>query len=323
MRVFVTGGNGFIGSRVVSDLTAAGHQVVCLLREASKTERLHGIRYERVTGDVTDASSVLSGMRGCDATIHLAAPGGWTADDEATLDSVIVGGTTNVLAAAATLPQHRVVHVSSTAAVNASDEPHMFDERAEFTIQNPLLAYAHAKHRTELAVRDAVAAGLHVVIVNPAEVYGPNDTALGTAGNLIDFAKSFPVLVCSGGTSVVHVDDVSAGILAALTRGRAGERYILGGENVTIRQLAELVLQCMGRNVPIVTVPNTLARAGARIATRVGLTLPYNPHVVAYATRYWFMDNAKARRELGVQFRGARETVDSTLRWLGLGPRLS
>jgi dihydroflavonol-4-reductase len=222
----------------------------------------------------------------------------------------------NVLDVASELGDHRVVTVSSTAAVNASDAPRVFDEDTEFTLRDPSLHYAHAKHNAEIIAGEAYRRGVRVVVVNPAEVYGPGDTALGTASNLIDFAKSTPVLVCSGGTSVVHVDDVAAGIIAALARGRPGERYILGGDNLTIRQLAELVLELMGRHAPIVTVPNAAARLAARAAIALHVPAPFNPHVVPYATRYWFVDNSKAQRELGVTFRGARATIQSTLDWL-------
>jgi dihydroflavonol-4-reductase len=316
MRVFVTGGNGFIGSVVVRRLASDGHEVVCLLRTLSKTDRIDMVPFERVRGDVRDAASIRVAMQSCDATIHLAAPGGWQDDDPHVLRDVIEGGTRNVLEAASAFSSHRVVVVSSTAATNASDTPIVFDERAEFTVAEPSLHYANAKHNAELLAREAYARGLPVIIVNPAEVYGPGDTALGTAGNLIDFATSTPVFVCHGGTSVVHVDDVADGIVAALHRGRPGERYILGGDNLTIRQLAQLVLDLMGRRTPIVMIPNTLARFVARLAAHARLPLPYNPNVVAYATRYWFVDNAKARRELGVTFRGSRETIAATLEWL-------
>jgi len=316
MRVFVTGGNGFIGSVVVRDLVTSGHEVVCLLRATSRTERIDDLRFERVAGDVSDLESIRTGIQGCACTIHLAAPGGWASDDATTLSQVIEGGTANVLRAVEKLRDHRVVVVSSTAAINGSETPQIFDERAAFMVSDPALAYAHAKHRAEIVAQQAYERGVPVVIVNPAEVYGPNDTALGTAGNLIDFVNSKPVLVCHGGSSVVHVADVSAGILGALTRGRPGERYILGGENLTIRELAELVLDIVGRRVPIVTVPNGLARPFSRLAVRMHIPLPYNPHIVPYATRYWFVDNAKARRELGATFRSARETIGSTLAWL-------
>ena len=323
MRVLVTGGNGFIGSGVTRRLADTGHEVVCLLRAHSRIDRLAGTRYVRAPGDVRDRDSVRRAMRGCDCTIHLAAPGGWEADDPMLLRAVIEDGTRHVLDAAAERGSHRVVVVSSTAAIAASDVPHVFDERASFAVGDPDLHYAHAKHRAEDIARAAHAAGGDVVVVNPAEVYGPGDTALATAENLIDFATSTPVLVCHGGTSVVCVDDVAAGIVAALERGRAGERYILGGDNLTIRQLAELVLALRGRRVPIVTLPNRVARAMTRLALRAHLPLPYNAHVVPYATRYWFVSNEKARRELGVAFRDARATIDLTLRWLEQAGRLS
>jgi dihydroflavonol-4-reductase len=255
-------------------------------------------------------------MARCDCTVHLAAPGGWANDDPTVLHRVIVGGTRNVLDVASGLVNHRVVVVSSTAAINASHVPRVFDERAVFTVTDSALPYAIAKHRAEFHARAACERGMPVIVVNPSEVYGPGDTALVTAGNLIDFATSTPVLVCHGGTSVVHVDDVASGIVAALHRGRPGERYILGGENLSIRQIAELCLELLGRHKVIVTVPNGVARVASRLAVRLRVPVPFNPHVVPYATRYWFMNNAKARTELRVTFRDARETLRSTLEWL-------
>jgi len=316
MRVFVTGGNGFIGSAVVRELVARGHTPVCLLRKTSDTKRIDALQFERADGDVRDLASVRAGMAGCDGTAHLAAPGGWHADDAAGLEDVIVNGARNVLEAASALPGHRVLLVSSTAAINACDGPTVFDERAEFTVKNPELHYAHAKHKAELVARDAFSRGVAVIVVNPAEVYGPRDSASGTSSNLVDFAKSIPVLVCDGGTSVVHVDDVARGIIAALERGRPGERYILGGENLTVRQLAELTLELTGRHVPIVPVPNGISRFVARAVIRLHAPAPFNPHVVPYATLYWFVDSGKAQRELGVTFRNGRETISSTIDWL-------
>jgi dihydroflavonol-4-reductase len=255
-------------------------------------------------------------MAGCDCTIHLAAPGGWDNDEPALLRDVIEGGTRNVLDAAAALQDHRVVVVSSTAAINASDTPEIFDERTPFTVRDPSLHYAHAKHRAEGIALAACERGVPVMIVNPAEVYGPGDATLGSARNLIDFVKSTPVLVCHGGTSVVHVNDVATGIVAALDRGRPGERYILGGDNLTVRELAELVLELIGRRAPIVSVPNRVARVMARTVVALHVPVPFNPYVVPYATYYWFVDSSKAQRELAVGFRGARPTIQSALAWL-------
>jgi dihydroflavonol-4-reductase len=316
MHVFVTGGNGFIGSVVVRELLHSGHMVTCLLRPTSRTQRIDGLGVKRLLGDIRDAATVKAGMQECDATIHLASLSAWNEINSPVLEEVVQGGTRNVLEAAADLQNHRVIFVSSAAAVNGSDKPQVFDENSDFTLCDPELKYAHAKHRAEALCLNAFRQGLSVIIVNPGEVYGPNDDDMVTAGNLVDFSKSNPVLVCNGGTSVVYVDDVAAGIVAALEKGRAGERYILGGENVTIRQLADLCLQLLSRRSKIVTLPNGVIRWVARSATRVGLPLPFNAEVIPYATRYWFVDGSKARRELGVQFRSARDTLLPTIAWL-------
>lgn len=316
MKVLVTGGNGFIGSVVVRTLAAEGHAVRCLLRPTSSVERLAGLSYERATGDVRDAASVAAALDGCDAVIHLASLSAWDQIDSPLMDAVVEGGTKNVLAAAKARPGTRVVFVSSILAVNGSDRPQEFDESARWTIPDERLKYSRCKRKAEAMCRDAVADGVPVVIVNPGEVYGPNDTSLITACNLIDFAKSKPVLVCSGGTSVVYVDDVALAIVRALEKGKPGERYILGGDNLTVKQLAGLTLELLGQKKPVVTVPNRVIDLVARVGMRLHLPLPFNAHVIPYATKYWFMSSKKAQRELGVRFRSARETLAPTLDWL-------
>lgn len=316
MRIFVTGGNGFIGSVVVRKLLQASYEVRCLLRPSSRTERIDGLPVERVQGDVRDADSLRNGMTGCQATIHLAGLSSWGEIDSPALKQVVEDGTRNVLQAALEIPAHRVIFVSSVAAVNGSDKPEVFNESSEFTLDDPALKYAHAKRNAELQCRKALAQGVPVVVVNPAEVYGPSDTAFVTAGNLVHFVRSKPALVCSGGTSVAHVDDVAAGIVAALAKGRSGERYILAGENLSIRQLASLCLQLAGRQSKVLTLPNSLIRRLTRVATKLHLPLPYNASVIPYATRYWFVDGSKAQRDLGIKFRDARATLAPTIAWL-------
>jgi dihydroflavonol-4-reductase len=139
----------------------------------------------------------------------------------------------------------------------------------------------------------------------------------------VDFSKSNPVLVCHGGTGIVHVADVAEGVVRALERGRPGERYILSGENLTVRQLAELTLELLGKRKRILLTPNWLLRLAARVGSWLRLPLPINPNVIPYATRYWFVDSARARTELGVQFRPARETLESVLDWLKSSGRIA
>jgi len=316
VKVLVTGGNGFIGSVVVRMLLAEGHAVRCLLREASKTDRLEGLTYERAIGDVREASSLVAAADGCDAIIHLASLSAWDQIDSPLMDAVVEGGTKNVLAAAKQRPGTRVVFVSSVLAVNGSDKPREFDETARWTVPDGRLKYSRCKRNAEAMCRMAATDGVPVIIVNPAEVYGPNDTALITACNLIDFAKSKPVLVCSGGTSVVYVDDVALAIVRAMEKGRSGERYILGGDNLTVTELATLSLELLGQRKRVVKIPNRVIKALTAIATMFKIPMPFNTHVIPYATKYWFMSNQKAKRELGVNFRSARDTLAPTLAWL-------
>jgi dihydroflavonol-4-reductase len=316
-KIFITGGNGFIGSRVVHHLMEQGYAVRCLLRTSSKTERIDGLEVERVIGDIRDAASLERGMRGCDGVIHLASLSNWDDIHSALMQEVVVEGSQKVLNAAKKYGNLRVVYVSSVLAINGSTEPQLQDENSPFTLPNKKdYSYASAKHEVEGRCQEAVAAGLPVVIVNPAEVYGPHDRDLITAGNLVDFAKSNPVLVPHGGTSLVHVDDVAVGIIAALEKGRVGERYILGGDNLIFKELAALTLELLNQQKRIITMPNMLISWLAKVGRSLHLPLPFNPAVIPYAVRYWLMDNSKARQELGVHFRSARETLSPTLRWL-------
>jgi dihydroflavonol-4-reductase len=316
VTVLVTGGNGFIGSVVVCQLVEQGRRVRCLLRPTSRTERIDGLPVTRALGDVRDPASLREAMQACDAVVHLASLSSWSEIASPLMPAVVVGGTRNVLEAARTKGVRRVVYVSSATAINGSDAPVVHDETSSFSLPLARYPYAAAKREAEALCRDAAAGGLGVTIVNPTEVYGPRDDSFITSGTLVDFAKSAPAVVCHGGTSVAHVEDVARGILAALERGRAGERYILGGENLTVSALAEMTLRILERPLRTLLIPTGVLRLLARVGAALRLPLPFNPAVIPYATRYWFMSNAKAERELGVGFRGAEQTLADTLRWL-------
>ncbi len=315
-KVLLTGGNGFIGSVVVRALIGAGAHVRCLLRASSNIDRIRDVPFERAEGDVRDNPSVRRALDGCDAAIHLAGLSSWDLIDSPEMEAVTLGGTRNLLAASRELGLERFVYVSSATAVNASEDPKVFDETAAFELESSGLSYALHKRAAEKLCLGFAAEGLPVVIVNPTEVYGPNDTGLITASTLIDFAKSSPVLVCSGGTSVGYVDDVALGAVRALERGRPGERYILGGENLTIKDLAALTLELLGQRKRIMALPNAVIRGVAKGALALHVPMPFNPRVIPYATRYWFMDSGKAQRDLGVTFRPARDALGPTLAWL-------
>lgn len=317
MRIFVTGGNGFIGSNVVRQLVEEGHDVRCLVRESSKTERIDGLAWERFVGDVRDPDSMARGIQGCDAVIHLASPSSWNDIDSPHMADIVEGGTRNILEAALRGGNPRVVYCSSVIAINGTTTPVVQDETAKFTLNDPKMVYAMSKHRAEQICDDYVRDhGMDIVTVNPAEVYGPHDTGNVTCGTLVDFIKSNPVLVSRGGTAVTHVEDVANGVVRALERGKSGQRYVLGGDNLTIAELAALTLDIVGKKAPIVTMPTGVLKGLTAAAVAVKAPLPYNPLVIPYATLFWLFDNTKARTELGVEFRPARETLEDTVNWL-------
>lgn len=316
-RIFVTGGNGFLGSQVVRLLCEEGWTVCCLLRPSSCTGRIDDLPVERAIGDVRDLASLESATKDCAGVIHLASVAGWDAIASPTLDAVIVGGTRNVLAAARSAGGLRVVIVSSAAAINGTDHPVVRDESAEFCLDPRLFAYAAAKKRAEALAIEAAGNGLPAVIVNPAEVYGPDDIDLVTSANLLQWIHSRPAFVVRGGTSIAHVEDVARGTIAAFHRGRAGERYFLGGENVTLRNLARLTLDLAGMpRRRIVTIPTCLARTSATLAMRYRLPFPVPPALIPYATKYWFFSADKAGHELGARFRPAIDVLRPTIEWL-------
>jgi len=315
-KILVTGGNGFIGSRLVKQLIDSGYQVRCLLRKTSKTDRLAGLQYETHYGDVTDLNSLIEGMKGCDGVMHLASLSNWDDIHSPKMEGVVVGGSKNVLEAAKLNGNMRVVYVSSSTAIDGTETPTVLNENSDFTLNKKTYSYAFAKKRVEGLCLEAAKAGLPVVIVNPAEVYGPNDYDQITSGNLIDFVKSSPCMVCKGGTAIVHVDDVAAGIIAAFEKGRSGERYFLGGENMDFEQIAGLTLKLAGKTQKIMILPNGLISFLAKIAGTFKIPMPFNPAVIPYAVKYWYVSNRKAKEELGVNFRSPEEILGPTVAWL-------
>lgn len=315
-KILVTGGNGFIGSRLVKSLLDQGYDVRCLLRKTSKTDRIKGLNYEVAFGDVTDLNSLIEAMRGCDGVMHLASLSNWDDIHSPKMEAVVVGGSKNVLEAAKQCGNVRVVYVSSSTAINGTDNITVLNEASDFTLDKKTYSYAYAKKRVEGHCLEAVKEGVPVVIVNPGEVYGPNDYDQITSGNLIDFIKSSPCMVCKGGTAIVHVDDVAAGIIAAFEKGRVGERYFLGGENLDFTQIATITLKLAGKTQKTMLLPNWLILTMAWMGANLKIPMPFNPAVIPYAVKYWFVSNEKAKKELGVNFRSPEDILRPTVEWL-------
>jgi dihydroflavonol-4-reductase len=315
-KIFVTGGAGFIGSRVVKMLLDQGYEVRCLLRNTTNTRRIDGLNYEKFIGDITNASSLEEGMKGCSGVIHLASLSNWKDIKSSKMPLVVIDGSKNVIEAAKKNGNLKMVYVSSSTAIDGTDDLRILNEDSPLTLpNNNHYVYAHAKKQVEEYCKQEAKNGFPVVIVNPTEVYGPYDYDKITLGNLIDFATTKTVQLAEGGTSIVYVDDVANGIIAALEKGRPGERYILGGENMEFKDLAALTLEILGIKKPIKKISRKMLMTLAWISKTFGINMGFEPAVIPYAVKYWFVDNSKAKKELGVSFRSPREILEPTLQW--------
>jgi dihydroflavonol-4-reductase len=321
MKVFVTGGNGFVGSSVVHELARRGHAVTCLVRPTSNLRRIEDVAFTKAVGDILDPPSLVRGMADCDAVIHLACVSSWADIRSPRLRQIGLDGTRNVCEVALQLGVRRLVYISSAAAVAGFREPgHLSDEATPFNAAELTdCLYAQVKHEAEaLVLGYARDHRLDAVICNLGEVYGPNDTGLITAGNLVDAAAGrLPLRTATpGGTGVVHVADAAAGIVLALERGRAGERYILSAENLSVEEIVHEVLAIIRRPAWVVRVPARAACLCVRALAAAHLPTPIVPEAVTYATRYWYVTAAKARRELGWDPRPGREALRDACEWL-------
>ena len=318
MRILVTGASGFIGASVIQVLCNQGFQVCCLVRSTSNIQRIEHLNWQRFEGDTLDYNSVVKAMRGCDGIIHLAGTSDWNKISSKDMWSSIVNGTKNVFKAAKSEGCRRAVFVSSMSAVNGSNSPELMNETTPCSLpkNEPAFEYVRAKQTSEKNCLGLSDNNFKVIIVNPPETYGPNDINLITAKNLIDLYSSKPTLVPKGGSLIGHVDDVAQGIVAAYVKGRAGERYILGGENTDFFNLVTTLFNILEEDRRIIVVPTFLMRTLTKICVKLNLTLPYNPIIIPYATRYWYFDTSKASKELGIEFRNLRETLKPTVAWL-------
>ena len=316
--ILVTGATGFLGATLTRQLVEEGHAVRILRREHSKLDLLGDAsnRIEHAIGDVADYPSVLAAMEGVQHVFHAAAYVGFGGKkDEAQLMDVNVRGTANVADAALEAGVKRMLHVSSIAALGRTRGQHeLIDETAEWTASKENSAYAVSKHLAEMEVHRAVAEGLDAVIVNPSLIFGSGRDGENTMAIVEKVQNGRVPAIPAGGTCVVDVEDVASGIRAAMARGATGERYILGGENLSWAEIFGALAEALDAKLPrlklnrgpamvVATVSETLARL---IRTRPLITR----ETVRAASATYRYSNRRAVEDLGCSFRPFRETAD-------------
>lgn len=319
MKALVLGSTGCIGNNVVRASLEAGWDVRAFHRAGSKTWMLDGIEVEQVMGDLNDSYSLVAAMRGCDVVFHAAAYYPLHSLDMAGSLRDAVGGMRNVLRAVHEAGIGRLVFTSTLTTIGASTEPgRLADERDFYLPGSTKSAYFESKWAMEAEAWRAIAQGLPVVIVNPTAVFGPWDVRPTTGEILRNVAKGrFPVWLDLD-VNVVDARDVGRGQVLAAEGGRVGQRYILGGENLPVRQALATAAQEAGVQAPRWRVSLGLVGAAVKVGEAVGRLPLVKPLPLEHfgTLREWRALNVdKARGELGFSPRPFRETVRDTLAW--------
>ncbi len=317
----LTGATGFVGSAVARALAARGHRLRVLVRPTSDRRNLIGLdNAEPVVGDLTDAASLARAATGCRYVFHIAADYRiWVPNPDAMLRAN-VEGTTAMLRAAQAAGAERIVHCSSVAALGLTKDGTPADETTPVDAEAIVGMYKRSKHLAEQAALDLARQGAPVVIVNPAAPVGPRDIRPTPTGRMIlDAAAGRMPAYIDTGLNVVHVDDVAEGHVLALERGQVGERYILGGENLTLRELLGLVAAATGRRPPAIRLTHEVVWPVAAAMEALARVVPFEPPVtrdhLRMARKKMFYSSAKAVRELGYAPRPAIEAVRDAVAW--------
>jgi dihydroflavonol-4-reductase len=320
-RALVTGGTGFVGSAVIRALLTAGASVVALVRANGDRRNLDGLPVDLREGRLEDAASLERALAGCTALFHVAADYRIWVPDPAAMHRVNVEGTSDLMRAALRAGVRRVVYTSSVATLGLRADGQPADEATPVALADMIGPYKRSKFLAEEEVRRLVTeAGLPAVIVNPSTPIGPRDIKPTPTGRIIVEAASgrMPAYVDTG-LNLVHVDDVAAGHLLAFGRGRIGERYVLGGEDLGLAEMLAVIAELCGRRKPLVRLPRAAIYPIAIAAEAVARLTGREPFVTLDALRMakkkMFFSSAKARRDLGYQTRPARQALHDALVW--------
>jgi dihydroflavonol-4-reductase len=321
MRAFVTGGTGFVGGALVRKLLAAGHQVRALVRKDSNTRQLDGLDLECIRGDLNDTAALLAGMAGCEWVFHVAALYAYWGYSWEQFYQTNVEGTRRVMEAARQSGTQRIVYTSSIATLGLPPDGTPGDEQTPVTLKDMVGNYKRSKFLAEQVAREYARQGVPVVIVNPAAPVGVGDHKPTQTGKMIlDFLNGRMPAYVDTGLTIVDVADVADGHLLAAERGKVGERYILGGENLSLKQVLDLLAELSGKPRTRYRIPRTVALAWAYCDVGLARLNPRHipmatPEAVRVSRKREFFSSAKAMRELGYQPAPARVGLEKAVAW--------
>lgn len=321
VRAFITGATGFVGSHVARAYAAQGAKLRLLTRQTSRTEALAGLDAELVTGDLRSPENLRTALTGCDALVHVAADYRLWVRDPKEMYAANVDGTRELLRLAREVGIERVVYTSSVATMGFKADGTIVDEAMPVSLADMIGVYKRSKFMAEQEAIRAAREGQHVIILNPTTPIGAGDAKPTPTGRIIvDFLnKKFPAYVDTG-LNLVDVVEVARMHVVALEQGTPGERYILGGENLTLKQILDRMSSITGLPSPTMKVPHAVAMAFAFFdETITGKMLGKEPRATVEAVRMgrkiMFASSAKAERELGFRVLPVYQAMRSAIDW--------
>ena len=320
MKTLVTGATGFLGSHVARALAGRGEEVRVLVRPTSNLRVLDGLAAERATGDLRDRASLDRAMEGVQYVYHVAADYRLWARNPREIYESNVTGTQNLLGAARTAGVEKFVYTSTVATIAVPREGQLPNEETQSSVGEMIGHYKRSKFEAEQSARRAAEEGLPVVIVNPTTPVGPGDWKPTPTGKIIvDFLNGRMPGYVDTGLNFVPVEDCARGHLLAAERGRVGERYILGGRNLTLKQMLDILSSISGRPAPKWKFPHVLAYAAGYVDTAVSWVRGREPQIpldgVRMARHKMFVDASKAERELGFVSGPIEAALERAVAW--------
>ncbi len=320
MKAILTGGTGFIGSAVARRLLSEGIAVRALVRPNSDRQNIRGLDIEAVEGDLGDDASLARACGGCDALFHIGADYRLWSRRPGEIYRTNVEGTRSILRAAADAGVNRVVYTSSVATLDPPRDGAPGDEASRAKLTEIVGHYKRSKFMAEEVVREFERKGLAVVTVNPSAPVGPRDVKPTPTGRTILEAAAgrMPAYVDTG-LNIVHVDDVADGHWLAFQRGRVGESYVLGGTNMTLREILTAIAELVGREPPKVRLPYNLVLPIAYISEAAARFTGKSPVAtlegVKLSRKMMFFSSEKAKEELGYAARPPLLALQDAIRW--------
>ena len=318
--VLLTGATGFVGAHLLKALHAQ-HHVRVLHRKNSDLSSLQGLKFQSAVGDITDPASLHQAMQGVESVFHLAALIAYSKAQRDMMQRINVEGTRHIVQACLQAGVSKLVHMSSVAAIGAGfNSQQILNEDSPYNLAHLNLGYHDTKREAEQVVLEAVRQhNLKAVVVNPSVIYGAGDATKGSRTAQRKVAQGRLPIYPPGGANVVSVHEVVQATLAAWQRGRVGERYILGGQNITIRDMFNIIARHAGVPAPRWALPawllHTLGRVGD-VLEAGKKTFFINSDRAWAATLFHYFDSSKAQRELGLKMQPAHEPIAESLTWM-------